>query len=1656
MLKESQSYRKDIDVNYMELREIELRGEYMPKKEIIKVYKQLENLLTEKAFLKEINMSKRAMLKLLQENNWQRKVEKLIILDEITCKDILIMSKSTISSLEASPDEGWLEFIKNDIIDRLFSSNKKLKKNVGVEVLFRIIRVFINWQNDNRKFDSTRNIELLSEEEYLECGIKDEYKRFVEFWNQNYIYEFMIIFKELTAFNTIGHISGVHFVAMHIARQLKKLDVPIDLALVSGAAAGHDLGKFGCKPSEAKKIPYLHYYYTNQLLKENNMPIIGHIAANHSTWDLELENLSVESLVLIYADFIVKSNRDENGNENVNFYSLKESFTVILNKLDNVDAKKKNRYTRVYSKLRDFENYIKHLGVNTELDSDEILKTKKKAITLLDSRESIENLKFLAVEHNIKLMSKFNSETSFANLLEKARSEKQWKNIRAYLNIFNEYSTYMTQKQKLITLNLLYELLMHREGDIRRQASSIMAIIIVNYNEEFRKEFPADAVVDITENTALELWKHFLDIIVFPDYKVTNQHKRWIGYGLKTIIATLLEACRNKEEKEKYLDVFFSYFIDTDIDDETAFTLLAAVLSVPLDDCKEEIVLRLIKFGAKISKREPMEIKMGTLRFAKYAVSTFADKSLINKIKPYVIELMNNISDDLISVIYLKYKILIVLNENEEDRNKYELILYKENNENNIEADLYLENLKVGTPWVIKAVNIEFLLDKLNMGIYNEKLHIATHFSNLVKVSERVTVRHSAGKGLLNVIEFLSLDQRNEIVIELTKGLEIGEYQFSKYIPEYLGELALYLHPRELDEFINDLRKLEDSTNKRIASVTLDTLGVMVKKYSSYKNRFIETLEDYESRRELMLGMLIRGLANYNEIVSQEAFLVIGQSIFGSSDLKLKDKNIVFEKVYKKILTLISDKDENDLIFYNNAAALNHLYRFISDYIMEYSAFDFNDNKKIAFFPGTFDPFSLSHKGIVQEIKKLGFEVYLALDEFSWSKKTQPHMIRKQIASMSVADESGVFIFPDNIPVNIANPNDLKRLRDIFQDKELYMVVGSDVILNASSYNKKPEKDSIHYMNHIVFKRASEEEGHIESKNLFLKYEQIKGRVVELKLPIHLEDISSTRIRENIDNNRDISNLIDTVAQNYIYQNSLYLREPQYKSIIRASSINFDFIEDDKEKINKNIDTIMDDVSDIKDVLDRYLNEKIVKAIVVRTGTDKNKALGIVLFHELDNVNLYSEFNDAKVASYIRENSSGKVIVFDSVIISKKTNIEELEQIILTEVIANCLQQGFTYAVYNPVFSNLSTKRNKMLEEILSRQGFFKIGETKQSLNIFFVDMKSPIILFENMETRIKSPFDENYRILQVLKKSHIRMQEALTLVYKGSLVLSFNSEVMHHKLVDMITKENGVSKKASKVRKLGPYMCVPFGKILDGKAVPNTVTKNLHTEKVFDAEIKSFKIKEYPYYANLEDQIRTIQSFNKNIVLVDNLIHKGYRIKELNPIFKRTGVKIDKIIAGVLSGIGKDLMAVQGRNVDSAYFIPNLKTWFVDDSMYPFIGGDSVDRKNAFSTNLLPSINLILPYVAPKFLLNENKEEIFNFSLACLECAKEILEVLEEEFQKVFERNLTLNRLGEAIISPRFPDKGYCVRYDENLPASIYVSNDIEKLMRLRNFIVK
>ena len=103
-------------------------------------------------------------------------------------------------------------------------------------------------------------------------------------------------------------------------------------------------------------------------------------------------------------------------------------------------------------------------------------------------------------------------------------------------------------------------------------------------------------------------------------------------------------------------------------------------------------------------------------------------------------------------------------------------------------SGVFLDNLKTATPWVLKAVGVEYLLDQARHGEPVGALHIATHFSNLMKVSENVVVRRMAGNALLDIAPMLTPPRRNEVAVELCEALETGQSEISQYIPRYLGQ----------------------------------------------------------------------------------------------------------------------------------------------------------------------------------------------------------------------------------------------------------------------------------------------------------------------------------------------------------------------------------------------------------------------------------------------------------------------------------------------------------------------------------------------------------------------------------------------------------------------------------------------------------------------------------------------------------------------------------------------------------------------------------------------------------------------------------------------------------------------------------------------------
>ncbi|WZL72944.1 cytidyltransferase [Clostridiaceae bacterium 35-E11] len=1624
-----------------------------------RLYNQILNELLGAQFLNEFSICKQLIKKHIKNNIFRAQISRMVESNDFTAFAIFNLCRPMMNELAPEdPTEGWLHYIYQFTLSKSFPKAVEIELsdslNKAAIVYLKVLRVMLRFKkaSDKSQRKSMYMLDFLTQQEEEELENPDEYHRLKKAFEEEYIYEMMQLNKEVIGYSTLHHVCGVHNLALFIARQLKKSGFPVDLGRVSGAAAGHDIGKFGCKKSEQHRVSYLHYYYTDQWFKRHQIPYIGNIAVNHSTWDLELENLSLESLILIYCDFRVKEKREANQSAQMHIYSLKESFHVILNKLDNVDQVKEKRYHRVYAKLKDFEDYMIELGIYVNMDEQDAYGfqnlNEKKYYSLMQGKEIVENLKYLSIHHNIHLMHQLRDEFSLNTILEGARSEGERSNLREYIYVFEEYSTYMTQKQKMIMINFLYDQLIHREDDIRRQVAELIGILMATFDEDYRKEVPENVELSVFEITSHELFDKYLNMLFYPDPKVIPVHRGYMGESISIIIKSLFTHCRRTQIKE-YLTVLQKHYRNSS-QREMQLYLLETAKHLPLKYCDAVSIHVFMTFLEEMLCEKDYDLRIHGLETSHHLVKEYiAEQHIIKRFREIFRQKI--CTSDFSVENYLKLKTIQLLGL---DTKMMKKCRYDYLEDMKSVSHIFLSNLKTSTSPVVKKIQIDFLLEYTMDHLDKNGLYTAIHFCNMLKVSAKEDVRNHGGEALLAIVPHISFEQRNDVVIELVRGLGIEGYQFAKYIPEYLGKLILYLSPVELDEFIEDITKQTKQSNTQMNGLLLKTIGITIENYHRYKELFEEDEKVHHVRLVKMLGILLNGLVHYNQQVKNTAFSVIGKDIFGSQVLDLNKKNQIFQLIAKKLLTLIADdKEKNLLAFFNHAAGLNHIYRFIADYTFYQGDTHMQLSPKIAFFPGTFDPFSLSHKEIAREIRRLGFEVYLAVDEFSWSKKTQPNLIRRNIIKMSIADELGMYLYPEDLSTNIANDRDLKRLRQAFPYSEVYIVAGSDVILNASAYTKKPGKDSIHTFPHVIFDRRSIFSSKDEDARLDAAIKNIGNKCVRLMLAPQYEDISSTQIRNCIDQNRDIAKLIDPLAQQYIYEKSLYRREPQYKTLVQTKSISVEVVKGLTPEVMQELSSLpFFNFEEVYEKLQQFAGKLNPRIVLLRSIEKNGEIFGFSAFHWVRSSMIFKEFQDEIISEYVRNHSVGRILVIDGIFVNDETAFENIEQMVLTETLAYALPKDYTYAVFKNMLDDYPTDD---VEEVLKAQGFEKLPYGKNASPTFVVNMTAPCTLSLEIEALLKEPFRSNENLWKAIKRSRKRLQEALTRLYPGHLVLSFDRNMTYENLIKKICDENDVPTVPLAPRKLGAAMCAPFGNILTGTTVPNTVTKSLHTEKLFEPDMKDFNIAAYPYYLDLENQVRMIRSFDRPVILVDDLLNKGYRIKVVDPLFKKEEIVVKKIIVGILSGRGKELMEMQNREVDCAYFIPKLRAWFNESLMYPFIGGDTLWRGAYPQHNLVPSVNLILPYTNPTFIRDASKKSIYHLSEVCLENAMDIMTTLEEEYQKIHARGLTLRHLGEVFIAPRYPDRGKDMHYDLTLNPSHYLKNDLEHLKRLKMIMV-
>ena len=346
-----------------------------------------------------------------------------------------LFSRAAAPELENRPDSAgaFLSALYQHLCARMFPDGlPEVPALTADEALYLdVLESALSGSTDS--FDPYLDLLPLPEEALAGSRVEAQYRLFRQAVREDHVLAVMRLGMETTPFDPASHTIGVHNIALHTAILAKKGRFPVDLPLVSAAALGHDIGKFGCRGADLNRIAYLHYYYTWQWFHRHDMEEIGYVSANHSTWDLEFENLPIESLLLIYADFRVRGTREPGEKEVMHIHTLSEAYEMIFCKLADMTPEKTLRYKNVYHKLSDFENLLKSRGVSPQLGEDQLLPHEIKDPSLMRADEALLALRNLTLDGSIRLMHTLSTDQTLEQLLEQAKSEKNLQRIRMYL-----------------------------------------------------------------------------------------------------------------------------------------------------------------------------------------------------------------------------------------------------------------------------------------------------------------------------------------------------------------------------------------------------------------------------------------------------------------------------------------------------------------------------------------------------------------------------------------------------------------------------------------------------------------------------------------------------------------------------------------------------------------------------------------------------------------------------------------------------------------------------------------------------------------------------------------------------------------------------------------------------------------------------------------------------------------------------------------------------------------------------------------------------------------------------------------------------------------------------------------------------------------------
>ena len=199
------------------------------------------------------------------------------------------------------------------------------------------------------------------------------------------------------------------------------------------------------------------------------------------------------------------------------------------------------------------------------------------------------------------------------------------------------------------------------------------------------------------------------------------------------------------------------------------------------------------------------------------------------------------------------------------------------------------------------------------------------------------------------------------------------------------------------------------------------------------------------------------------------------------------------------------------------------------------------------YFFGTFNPIHKGHKEIARQVKELlGFDKIIFIPSYM-----PPHKIEGTASYIDRLNMARLAFNSDcvsDIESKLKVPSYTYRTIEVlFQEnnnQKINFIIGYDQFFQIENW-KEPEilKEKIHFI--VIPRHLSN--GQTIAQRAF-DYFKNKGYSFEI-LKINFLDISSSMIRKFLENNQDITGLVDLEVKNYIEEHRLYQKLSEQKFV---------------------------------------------------------------------------------------------------------------------------------------------------------------------------------------------------------------------------------------------------------------------------------------------------------------------------------------------------------------------------------------------------------------------------------------------------------------------------------------------------------------------------